>query len=218
MRLGAEWASDAGIERARAAWVESGGNLRLEEFLAPDEAERLETAFLLQEFELTRSAVDMYQYWRSDLHHDLACVHPVCALGRWLHGEAPAVIGRMLGVPLSAPPDEIVTCNLYSKGSYLDVHNDFGAGRAVAFVLGLTRPGWGHEEGGWLEFISRGQAWEELRPEERDRDDAEVLLRRGPGWNTLDLFDVRGLDRWHRVTILRTHRLRLTVSGWFYPS
>jgi hypothetical protein len=204
-------------EAVRAAWEASHGNVRIDGFLAPEEVDRLATALSGQAFELTRSSVDMYQYWRSDLHYDAACDHVLCALGRWLHDEAPAIAGRWTGMALAPDRDELLSANLYSKGSYLDVHNDFGKGRAVAFVLGLTREPWSAEEGGWLEFVRRGRPWGELSPEERDSPDAEVLLRRPPGWNTLDLFDVRGQDRWHRVTLVRTHRARLTVSGWFYP-
>lgn len=210
MKLGS-WDRDA----ARRDWAATG-NIRIPGFLAEDDAERLAAALRSQAFELTRSSEDMYQYWRSDLYFDAACDHVLCGLGRWLRDEAPALVGEVTGLSLGPAPDELVTANLYAKGSFLDVHNDFGKGRAVAFVIGLTPEPWPAEEGGWLEFVDRGQAWSEVAVAERDRRDARVLLARPPGWNTLDLFDVRGQDRWHRVTIVRRHRARWTVSGWFY--
>jgi Rps23 Pro-64 3,4-dihydroxylase Tpa1-like proline 4-hydroxylase len=215
IRLADRWDAPAAAAEVARTWALSG-NLRLDGALPPPVADALEAALRAQAFELTRSAVDMYQYWRSDLYYDSVCDHVLCALGRWIHQEGPSVVGRLVGVPLRAPEDELISANLYTKGSYLDIHNDFGKGRAVAFVFGLTRDPWGAEEGGWLEFVARGRAWDEVTPEERDAT-PEVVLARPPGWNTLDLFDVRTPDRWHRVTIVRTWRQRVTVSGWFYP-
>ena len=72
----------------------------------------------------------------------------------------------------------------------------------MAYVVGLSPEPWPAEEGGWLEFLGG--------------PDGPVLERRSPGWNTLDLFDVRRPGRWHRVPILREHRARRTIAGWFH--
>jgi hypothetical protein len=212
VKLGS-WDRDA----ARRAW-DASGNIRVPGFFADDQADRLAGSLATQAFELTRSSDDMYQYWRSDLYFEEGCDHPLCALGRWLRDDAPAILGGVTGIPLGPAPEPIVSGNAYGKGSFLDTHNDFGKGRAVAFVLGFTREPWDASEGGWLEFLDRGRAWGDVTPAERDSPDVNVLCARPPGWNTLDLFDVRGPDRWHRVTILRTHRLRTTISGWLYPA
>jgi hypothetical protein len=182
----------------------SGGNLRIEPFLADDEADALLEAWTGQPFELALSTIEMYQYYRCDVVFDATCEHPICRLGRWLHGDGCGFVGELTGIPVGPPDNEpYVTGNLYQKGCYLDDHNDFGKGRAVAYVLGLTRTPWDAALGGHLEFLTGPLG----RP----------ILARPPGWNALDLFDVRSDQRWHRVTLLREHVSRVTVSGWFYP-
>jgi Rps23 Pro-64 3,4-dihydroxylase Tpa1-like proline 4-hydroxylase len=98
----------------------------------------------------------------------------------------------------------MVTATLYSRGCYLDAHNDTDGSRALAFVLGLTREPWPAERGGHLEFLDTGGGAIRVRE------------RRPPGWNTLDLFDVRRPDHIHRVPLVEDPVLRLAVSGWFY--
>ena len=67
--------------------------------------------------------------------------------------------------------------------------------------LGLTRQGWPEEQGGWLEFYGP--------------DKQTVIERRPPGFDTLDLYDVHPVERWHGVPLLLEQaQERLTISGW----
>ncbi|MBX3467044.1 MAG: 2OG-Fe(II) oxygenase [Planctomycetes bacterium] len=145
-----------------------------------------------------------FQFWKWAGIPEAACEHALCRLGRWTQTDLLAWVEAVTGLAL-APPPEGPPCAaaLYTKGSYLDAHDDYGRGRAVAYVLGLTPAPWPEADGGWLEFLAA--------------QDGPVVEARPPGWNTLDLFDVRAPGRWHRVTLLREHHQRRTIAGWFHP-
>lgn len=88
----------------------------------------------------------------------------------------------------------------YLPGHYLTRHLDDPKGehRKFAFVLGLTRK-WDPDWGGLLQFFDdNGQPTESL----------------SPGFNTLDLFDVRHV---HSVTFMTPfcQNPRVAISGWF---
>jgi hypothetical protein len=145
-----------------------------------------------------------YQYWVYTYVPEPGCDHVVCRFGRWLFGEGAAWLGEVVGFPLVAPDDRQVVATRYDKGSFLDPHNDYNGARKVAFVLGLTADEWPHEDGGWLEFLAS------------EESAVRVAERRPPGWNTLDLFDVRAPVRIHAVGILRRRAERRAISGWLY--
>jgi SM-20-related protein len=88
----------------------------------------------------------------------------------------------------------------YRPGHYLTRHLDDPKGehRKFAFVLGLTRK-WDPDWGGLLQFFG---------------SDGLPRTSCSPGFNTLDLFDVRHV---HSVTLVTPWALnpRLAVSGWF---
>jgi hypothetical protein len=180
-------------------------NLRVAPFLAPGRAEEALEALRREPFKLavpSNPTVD-FQYWKHEWVPEPACEHVLCRLGRFLHDEWPAWVSRLTGLRLGPPPPRLLAASLYTKGSFLDVHNDFGRERSVAYVIGLTPPPW-TDPGGSLEFVD-------------GREGRVVLERRAPGWNTLDLFDVREPVRWHRVPIVREHAARWAISGWLYP-
>jgi hypothetical protein len=145
-----------------------------------------------------------YQYWVYGYVPDAGCDHVMCRFGRWLFGEGAAWLGEVVGFPLVAPDDRQVIATHYDKGSFLDPHNDYNGARKVAFVLGLTAEEWPYEDGGWLEFLAS------------EESAVHVAERRPPGWNTLDLFDVRAPVRSHAIGILRRRAERRAISGWLY--
>ncbi len=154
----------------------------------------------------TASAADLaYLYFRYDATPDPACDHVLCAVGRWLFGAGPAWIGDLVGRSLEAPPDDALAATLYSKGCYLDPHNDADGVRSVTYVLGLTDESWPAERGGHLEFLAPPA-----------RAPVRVIERRAPGWNSLDLFDVERATHIHRIPMLLDHRERRAISGWFH--
>jgi hypothetical protein len=185
-----------------AAWQASGGNLRVPGFLSADLAGTLRDALRHQQMSLERSPIGLFQYFHYPFWPDDDCEHPLCAFARWLRTDGAAWVSAITGRDLVSPPDEIFVGFWYGKGCWLDAHNDFGKGRAVAFVIGLTAEPWPESDGGWLEFLDA---------------DHRVIERRPPGFGTVDLFDVSHRRAIHRVPMVRTHRERLTISGWFYP-
>src|SRR5262249_16875330 len=88
----------------------------------------------------------------------------------------------------------------YEPGHYLTRHLDDPKGeqRKFAFVWGFTRK-WDPDWGGLLQFFD-------------DQNLPPHTL--SPGFNTLDLFDVRHV---HSVTLVAPWAMnsRLAVSGWF---
>lgn len=88
----------------------------------------------------------------------------------------------------------------YRPGHYLTRHLDDPKGehRKFAFVLGLTKK-WDPDWGGLLQFFD---------------DDGQPTDSLSPGYNTLDLFDVRHV---HSVTYTTPfcQNPRHAVSGWF---
>lgn len=127
---------------------------------------------------------------------------PDTALGR-LHSELRReatldVIRRITGA--ATFDDVFAQATDYRPGHYLTRHLDDPKGelRKFAFVLGVTKT-WDPDWGGLLQFYN---------------DAAEPTYSYSPGFNTLDLFDVRHV---HSVTLVAPFALnpRQAVSGWF---
>lgn len=189
----------------RARWEETR-SLRIEPFLAEDAAARLLEALRQAPFRLVTTSPGSfaYQLWEHTYAPEPACEHVLCAFGRFLHEDGLALVREVTGLPLAPREDRAVTATLYTRGCYLDAHNDSDGARAVAYVVGLTPGRWPAERGGHLEFL------------EPAGGSVRVRERRAPGWNTLDLFSVVE-DRPHRIPIVRDPVERRAISGWFYP-
>jgi hypothetical protein len=204
--LAARWEDRAERDLLAAAWRERR-SLRIEGLLAGDTARALRDALRGEPHVLaaTRPPDFAYQYRSSSYAPEDACDHLLCHFGRWWWSEGVAFVSAVTGMALRPPPDRILTATLYGRGSYLDAHNnDHDGVRRCAFVLGLTEEIWPAEDGGHLEFLGV-------------RDGAvHVLERRAPGWNTLDLFDVTGIERIHQVPVITRAVQRRTFAGWFY--
>jgi hypothetical protein len=193
----------------RETWRRDGC-LRIESVLAPGLAASLAPALIALPFAAYRKDDEHARcfFWRCiiEIPPPGAPLPPppfdaiARFIGRDLTELASAVSGRSLR---GLVRDWIPVCR-WRKGSFLDAHEDYGVGRAIAYVLGLTRETWPAEHGGHLEFLAS------------DRE--TVLERRAPGFDTLDLYDVRPVERWHRVPLLVEHHERLTVSGWIAGS
>ena len=119
----------------------------------------------------------------------------------WVNNTLPETLSKLTGRKIGAPQPPSLPIAVFRKGSYLDTHNDFGAGPSVAWVLGLTREPWTHADGGCLEFMA-------------DQHSDTVIESRLPGFNTLDVYTVHPRARWHRVSIVRKHAHRITISSW----
>ncbi|MCW8140376.1 MAG: 2OG-Fe(II) oxygenase [Planctomycetota bacterium] len=188
----------------------SGGNLRVAGVLAPGLAEALPDLLLSLPFSAHHVQDDHVRcfFWRCVIavppEGPGALPSPLDLLGRFVTQDLPALASAISGRAVRGPVEDVLPACLYRKGSYLDAHEDHGVDRAVAFVLGLTRGAWPAEAGGHLEFLAE------------DRE--TVVERRPPGFDTLDLYDVRPVVRWHRVPLLLEHVERLTVSGWLPSS
>lgn len=187
-------------------YATAGGSIRVPQVLAPGLADALPDALRALPFSahcLHDEHVRCF-FWRCVVAIPGPAEEPLPApldrLARFVTHDLPALASAITGRRVLGPTEDWIPVCLYQKGSYLDAHEDHGVGRASAFVLGLTRGAWPPEAGGHLEFLAD--------------DRATVVERRAPGWDTLDLYDVRPVVRWHRVPLLVEHVERLTVSGW----
>jgi hypothetical protein len=192
------------VTRLRETWTRAG-SLRVERAL--DDAATREVLEAVRrephEVSLPDEPPLRFQLWKWVGRPEPACDHTLCRLGRFIATDLRAWAEQVTGLPLAPAPDGLVASVLMTKGSYLDAHDDWGRGRAVAYVLGLTEAPWDEQDGGWLELLAG--------------PDGPALERRPPGWATIDLLDVREPGRWHRVPILREHHARRTITGWFHP-
>lgn len=189
------------IAAIRDAWRQQP-RLRIGPVLADGVPEALLEALRQQPFQLQATHLGEFNhlYWVLPVRPEEGdtLLHRFAA---WLRQDLCQLVSALSERPLAPTSTGQVISTLYDYGCYLDIHNDGGNGRSVAFILGLTPTSWPGEEGGHLEFLdARGQV-EERRP---------------PGWNTLDLFDVAEAAPLHRVPILTAHRERRVFSGWFY--
>lgn len=194
----------AAVARLREVWARTG-NLRVERALDEAAARDAVDAVCREAHGVTMAEAPpiWFQYWKWLGRPEPDCDHPLCRVGRFIATDLLAWTEQVTGQALAPAPDGLVASALFTKGSYLDAHDDWGRGRSIAYVIGLTEAPWDEEDGGWLEFLAAA--------------DGPVLERRPPGWRSLDLFDVREPGRWHRVPILREHHIRRTISGWFHP-
>lgn len=197
-------AGPGALQALQAEWSERA-SLRVEPFLDDEVARSLLDAARALDYTLLCEPADplAYQYLVSSLVPDPDCDHPLCKFGRWLWSEGVAFASAITAIGLAPPEPPLVLTN-YDKGCYLDPHNDYDGSRKVGFVIGLTETAWPAEEGGHLEFLAG------------EPDGVRVIERRPPGWNTIDLFDVRAPDRPHAVPIVRRRAERRAISGWFH--
>ena len=119
----------------------------------------------------------------------------------WVQETLPKQLSQLTGLTIGGPQPPSLPLAVFRKGSYLDTHNDYGAGPSLAWVLGLTRDPWTEADGGCLEFMAGPHS-------------DQVLERRLPGFNTLDVYTVHPHARWHRVSLVRQHGHRVTLSSW----
>lgn len=205
--LRADLTTDEGIAALRDRWSTHPRGIRIRDALEPQIAESLLTTLRAQPHALlAASSVNIsYQYLASASIPDDECDHELCAFGRWLFGDSCAWLSRITNLDLAPAPDRQMIATLYTRGSYLSLHNDYDGKRKVAFIYGLTPPG-EHlvEPDGHLDLLAASD------------DGVSIVERRPPGWNTLDLFEVTGKTQWHRVNIVREHRERRAIAGWYY--
>lgn len=196
----------AGREAELSAEWQARGSMRIQPLLADDVARALldELRALPHRINGATTSDLAYLYFRYDSIPDPTCDHVLCAVGRWLFDGGRAWIAELVGRDLAPPPDRGIAATLYSKGCYLDPHNDADGVRSVTYVLGLTDDSWPPERGGHLEFLAPPSP-----------APVHVVERRAPGWNSLDLFDVERDTHIHRIPMLLDHHERRAISGWF---
>ncbi|MFO0744668.1 MAG: 2OG-Fe(II) oxygenase family protein [Myxococcota bacterium] len=145
-------------------------------------------------------ATPSFQLWRFTWAPGQGCDHPLCELGRWLHGDGVGWMSALTGLDLAAPRERELYSDKASKATFYDAYDEGGAGHALAFMLQLTPAGWPPEWGGHLELLG-GR-------------DGPVVERLAPAWNALDLFDVRRPGAWRRMPMIVKHLDGFAVSGW----
>ena len=181
-------------------------NIRITDFLEADVAARVLTALreLPHPFAPRSHRNLKYQFGLRQNYPDVDCDHVLCALTHCWFSDVLRWVMACTGEALEPPEHPTLDSTLYTKGSYLDPHNDKAPQRRIAFVLGLTPTTWPADQGGHLEFL-----------EQRDGR-RRVVQRRQPGFNTLDLFDVHRQTAVHQIPLLTHAHERRAISGWFH--
>ena len=189
----------------RRQW-EDTRRIRIDGFLQPNVAQAVLADLRQRPHRLALPDTPQLQFQMATHKHypDATCDHAACNLVAWWFDEGLSWVNDLVGESFVSPPSGHLLSTLYTKGCYLDPHTDTNPGRAIAFVLGFTEEQWPHHEGGYLEFLRYTDA------------DIEVTERRRPGFNTLDLFDIREHRMVHHIPVLTTHRERRALSGWFH--
>ena len=207
IRLHPRLTEPAVIAQLAAIW-QRRRTLRLAPLMVEEDAARVQEALLSQSFSLMapQPGEFRYQFWAASFTPEDASDPVLAAFGQWLLSEGAALCSAIVGRPLGPPADRKLLSALYTRGCYLDPHNDADGSRSVAYVVGLTRASWPAEEGGHLEFL------------DIERGRVVVTERRPPGWNSLDLFDVLQRHPLHQVPPLRNDHHRRVFAGWFYGS
>jgi hypothetical protein len=204
------WLNPAHAEASRLERLERDWrvrpNLRIHDFLAPERAEELHRALSSRAlyFHTTGPGAFRYQYWADSIHLDDEAEPVAASFARWLYSEGMAWVSEWTGLTLRPPSDRKFLTTLYTRGCYLDPHNDTDGSRSIAFVVGMTREQWPVEEGGSLEFLECGS------------QNIRIAESRAPGFNTIDLFSVYDQSFIHRVRMLRGDRYRRVLAGWFH--
>lgn len=181
-------------------------NLRLEPFLHEHKTRGILEEIQKRPFHLRATSPGQFrfQYWQMTIPfhgEDETILGDFC---RWFTKDFCEWTSSWTGRDLQINGDEQLLSTLYTKGCYLDPHNDFDGKRNVAYILGLTRQKWKYLDGGYLEFLSTS------------KDGYEVAERREPGWNSLDLFDVSLKRHLHQVSMLKEKHERRVFAGWLY--
>jgi hypothetical protein len=119
---------------------------------------------------------------------------PECVLrvARFLDDELPGLAGAITGRELTAATPRRFSVRMWRKGSFADGPPLVPDG-SIEAVVGLTAATWPESWGGCQEYVN---------------DQGEVIERRPPGWNTLDLAD--GMQP-HRTTLVTRHVAVVTV-------
>ncbi len=190
---------DAEKLRPRFATARPFPHIVLRGFFQEEKISPIERALRRQLF--TRTAADLYQFSRTPDFQRLSDR----AL-RTFHSffRSPAFInyiGTMTAASLSGTID--MAGFLYQDTDYLLPHDDRLHGRAVAYILNLSK-GFAKKDGGQLQLL----AAKNNRP-------SRAVKTIAPLRNTLTLFKVTPRS-FHQVAEVLSRKKRFSIAGWFH--
>lgn len=185
--------------RPRFATATPFPHIVLRGFFREEKIAPVERALRLQPF--TRTAADLYQFSRTPDFQRLSdrALRAFHSLFR-----SPAFInhiGTMTAVPLSGTID--MAGFLYQDTDYLLPHDDRLHGRAIAYILNLSK-GFTTKDGGQLQLFAT----------KHDKP-ARVVKTIPPTPNTLVLFKVTPRS-FHQVAEVLSRKKRFSIAGWFH--
>ena len=171
----------------------------LQGFLKPRIADALAAALRKQTF--TRKETDLYSLSQThDLTHTddptLRAFHHILTTS-----ELRNYLLTLTGVKVGTTID--MSGFTYTDGDHLLCHDDKLEGRALAYILNLSRE-LGRSDGGELELLSS----------QNGKPHCSVKLI-PPTYNTLTLFKVTPTS-FHQVREVLIQKNRLTLGGWFH--
>ena len=195
------YAEGVGFEAVQKMW-DTHKNVRLEHAFEAELIDSIYETLPTLPFTLTHQVADdfSYQYYKTIIDRQWDPFQPSATLWTWLNGEGLDWLEAITGLELAPPGPKTVSAALYTKGCYLEPHNDSGHHRNIAFVIGFTPHQWAVEHGGHLQFLD---------------EDGVITERRAPGYNTFDFFDVSDNANCHEIPMLLQHVQRYSISGWF---
>jgi len=181
-------------------------DLRLSPFLSNEAAAVLLADLQSRPFQLSAPTPGCfrYQYWILGIPFSTTEESPLGEFCRWFSVQGAHFFSACTGSSLRLKEKEQLLSTLYTRGCYLDPHNDYDGLRSVAYIIGLTAESWPSHLGGWLEFL------------QAEQDTVRITEARPPGWNTIDLFDVSRTSFLHQVSMLLEDRKRRAITGWLY--
>jgi len=182
-------------------------NLRLQPFIKGEKLQDILTEMRKRPFHLqaTEPGQFRFQYWafnQSFFQDDNSVLGDFC---RWFRGDFSDWISSWTGRSVGIRTQDQILSTLFTKGCYLDPHNDFDGKRSIAYVIGLSTDSWPRKDGGHLEFLAP------------TTNGYEVKESRPPGWNCIDLFDVTQTVYLHQVSLVTEKHERRAFAGWLYP-
>lgn len=147
-----------------------------------------------------------FQIWRFGFVPGVGCDHPLCELGRWLHGDAVAWAAALTGRSLLPESDPMLFSDKAAKAAFRDTWDARAdaPGRVLAVQVHFTPASWPAAWGGHLELLAGPRGAPVGAP-------VEALA---PAWNAIDLIEVSA-PTWCRLPLIDRHVEGFTISGGF---
>jgi Rps23 Pro-64 3,4-dihydroxylase Tpa1-like proline 4-hydroxylase len=177
-------------------------HLSLEKLFSEEKVKNLVSALKEQEYYIEDH--DLYQFLRTtDFKHSKN--NTIKEFREYIFSDSfVSSIEKITGLKLLRGKGDLHSLKLLN-GHYLLCHDDQVQGRAVAFILNLSKH-WSEKDGGSLELFSV----------DSNGSPCKISKSITPTFNQFNLFTVSSKS-FHQISeVLSEHKERISISGWFY--